>query len=439
LVLSLLSLSMCIVTRPLPAESALDLLSGFDQSRIEAAYPPSDAEKTGELAKLLYRLRKADVVTLNERAASTAAESAVIGDAVAISGRVQSLRTIAVPAKLVEFLEFESFQEVTIESTDERAGRLRVVTSTLSAEVQPDDRVSGIGVVIAVSEEPDVSVVATGRLQWFPQTTKSTGWRLLSAAGVDVSALADVSTRNREPLMTEDADAFYPMLAAAKSIGQSEVERPRSAKPLDLLREPEKYSGDWLTMRVNTVRVTRVSVTEPLRQQQLGSDHYFQIDAMGDLGDVVVQIQRKPGEAGDPIRFENTYPVSLVVASLPEFLAQQIRQQEGGDAAVSMIAVPIRVSGFFFRLWSYESDFMDRLGGGDQFGPLLVVANIVDRQSEQAEAVGVEVIGYLAAAAVISGIVLIAIWARYTSRSDEQERKKRRDREAEELQFPSEI
>ncbi len=198
------------------------------------------------------------------------------------------------------------------------------------------------------------------------------------------SALADVSTRNREPLMPEDADAFYPMLAAARPLASRKPTNQSTPNHSICCENRTKFGGDWLTMRVNTVSVTRVSVTEPFRQQQLGSDHYFQIDAMGDLGDVVMQIERKPGEAGEPIRFENTYPVSLVSLTLPEFLTHQIRQQEGGDAAVSMIAVPIRVNGFFFRLWSYESDFMDRLGGGDQFGPLLVVAHIIDLQSEQA-------------------------------------------------------
>ncbi len=91
-------------------------------ARIAAAYPPSDAEKTGELAKLLYRLRKADVVTLSEKAAAKSAEPAVIGDAVAISGQVQAVRNIAVPAKLVDFLELKSFQEVIIQPTGEPAG-----------------------------------------------------------------------------------------------------------------------------------------------------------------------------------------------------------------------------------------------------------------------------------------------------------------------------
>ena len=317
---------------------------------------------------------------------------------------------------------------------------MRVVTTELPADVNTGDRIRGIGVAIqcTTSEPARVAVAAVGRLQWFPAAPPSVGWRLLSEQGVDVSALADVSTRNRQPLLPQDADAFYPMLAAAGKIGAIETAEPVPAKPLDLLREPEKYSGQWLSMRVNTVRVTRVSVTEPIRQEQLGSDHYFQIDSMGNLGEVVVQIERPHGETGDPIRFENDYPVSLVVAELPKFLSDRIAEQDGDDAVVSMISVPIQLHGFFFRLWSYSSDFMDRQGGGDQFGPLLVVARITELPSDQAAA-GVEMIGYIAAAAVILGIIAIAIWTRSTERSDERERKKRRDREAESLELPRDL
>ena len=91
------------------ADSALDLLSGFDTARIEACYPASDERASGELAKLLYRLRKADEGALNEKAA--ASDAAAVGDAVVVEGRVQTIRQLVVPASLVEFLELRSFRK----------------------------------------------------------------------------------------------------------------------------------------------------------------------------------------------------------------------------------------------------------------------------------------------------------------------------------------
>ncbi len=63
-----------------------------------------------------------------------------------------------------------------------------------------------------------------------------------------------------------------------------------------------------------------------------------------------------------------------MVRELPDFLKQQIRVQEGGDAVLAEIRVMVQADVFFYRLWSYSTDFMNQMGGGDQFGPLLVAA-----------------------------------------------------------------
>ena len=427
IVCALLLTALCV---PANADSAIDMLSGFDAARIDAAYPPEDEQSVSELAKLLYRLRKADKQTLTEKA--NASRPAELGDAIIVDGQVKSVRRFAVPESLVEFLEFERFQEAIIESGRQE---IIVVTTDLPKTIARGDHVKGIGVAVGFSGAT-AEAMAAGRLQWFPAAAPSPGIQLLSEHGVDVSALADVSTRNRKPLASEDADAFYPMLAAATRITPGADLKPQHVLPLDLLREPDQFAGTWLTMRVNTVRITRISVVDASRRAELGSDHYFQIDAMGNLGDTIVRIERPEGETGDPIQFENTYPVSLVAVDLPAFLSARVREQEGGDAVAAMISVPMQIEGFFFRLWSYESDFMDRLGGGEQFGPLIVISHMRELNMDQAAA-GVEMIGYIAAAAVILGIVVIAIWTRRTEQSDDAERKKRRDREAASIQLPS--
>ena len=42
-------------------------------------------------------------------------------------------------------------------------------------------------------------------------------------------------------------------------------------------------------MEVDGVQITKIAVSSAKRQAQLGSDHYYQIDAIGDLGEVVVK------------------------------------------------------------------------------------------------------------------------------------------------------
>jgi hypothetical protein len=240
------------------------------------------------------------------------------------------------------------------------------------------------------------------------------------------------------------------MLAAARRIGQQQnTPRPQTVTAIMLLggtrraaaAEPKPATvrgGDWIEMRLQTVQVTRVAVTEPMRQEQLGNDHYFQIDAVGDLGNVDVQIERPKGEEGPPARFENRYPVSLVTTELPEFLGERIRDQEGGEATVAEISVAISVDAFFFRLWSYSTDYMDQFGGGNQIGPLLIAARISQR-GEIEDPVGVGRIGWLAAIVVLTAMVAIAIWHVVLGRRDRRIKERRNQSESEQIRLPRDM
>ncbi len=133
--------------------------------------------------------------------------------------------------------------------------------------------------------------------------------------------------------------------------------------------------GQWVHMDLESVQITRITLTDSRRQEQIGSDHYFQIDAVGDLGGVVIKIENAD-KSIPPATFQGRYPVSIVTKELPDFLRSQIRNQSGGGAVVASVRQKFGMDGFFYRLWGYESDFMAQQGGGQQFGPLLIVSEI---------------------------------------------------------------
>ena len=440
----IITLCVCVATlccwpSSAKSESVLELLPGFDVQRVQEAYPPSDSKTFGELAKMVFRLQKISKKTFDSKVSPEGSGGETeIGQAAKFDGTIKSLRLLKVPEKLVEFLEFTVFQDTVVQFGEGSEARtINVISARLPKGVKVGDRVSGVGIVI---EPGDKRAVVACPLQWFPSEPASDGWRLLGEAGVDVSELAQVGSRNRELLTAKDNDSFYQILSVAQEIGQSNEAtkfEPKWVKPINLLKQPEKYTGDWIRMRLDTVRVTRVAVTEAARQKQLGSDHYFQVDAHGNLENVAVQIERPKGEEGPPVRFEGTYPVSLVMKKLPPFLTEAISAKEGGDAVAAMISQPIQIEGFFFRLWSYSSDFMQRQGGGNQFGPLLMVARMTDRSHVVQAGVGPEIFGYIAAVAVIGAILLVLIWTRYTSSSDRKVREKNQERESQRLDIPA--
>lgn len=420
------------------ADSAIPLLSGFDQQRLEASYPPADEASLGELAKLVYRLRTLDTRSLTRLAGP--ADQATVGDALAVQGNIVSIQTLPVPSDLVEFLEFSRLHLIDIENEQQV---YRMVSSSLPAKAVTGDRISAVGVVLesTPASEPGkrgTLVAACAAVNWFPQGPLHAGQQVLQESGFELSLLSDLVSRNRRPLVAEDGDAFYSMLAAASSIGQrDDVPAPLLADPVALLREPQEMVSQWIRMELESVQVTRVAVTEPMRQQQLGSDHYYQIDAVGDLGGVVIKIENlEPGVP--PATFQSRYPVSLVIRDLPDFLAQRIRQQQGGDAIVAPIRIKFSVDGFFFRLWGYESEFMKQHGGGQQFGPLVVAARLQNQEPEGTDPIGVGSIGIVAAIVVVCGIFGIWWWQRRLTASDAAARRRRQQQEASQVQFPDE-
>ncbi|MGB7343616.1 MAG: hypothetical protein WBD20_05355 [Pirellulaceae bacterium] len=419
------------------ADSAIELLSGFDHDRIEAAYPPGNAKTFGELAKMVYRMGSVSRDLVAKKANSDPAE---IGDAISIEGTIVSLRTLRVPESLVEFLEFPVFQDAVVQVGDDQTKLINVIASRLPTGAKAGDRVEAVGILIqGDSGEVATPAMVSTPMKWFPKAPKSAGWQLLSGAGVDVSELAQVATRNKLPLSTEDNEAFYQMLSVSDEIGQSPVAaqvEPTWIEPVELLQSPNDHIGDWVRMRLQTVRVTRIAIDDPKRRDQLGSDHYFQIDANGDLNGVIIRVPRADDDPGEPIQFDGTYPVSLVTTKLPDFLVDAIRRQEGGEVVTSMITTPIQIEGFFFRLWSYSTEFMERRGAGKQVGPLLMVARMTDRSRVGQGGIGAEIFGYIAAVAIIGGILGTLIWSRYVSREDRQVREKQQLRDSERIDLP---
>ena len=105
------------------------------------------------------------------------------------------------------------------------------------------------------------------------------GWRMLTEAGVDAALITDIQTRDRQPLLPADGDAFYAMLAATKDLDSSApLPQPTTVDAVSLLKNADAKVGQWIRVELETVQITRITVTDPQRQAQLGQDHYFQID-----------------------------------------------------------------------------------------------------------------------------------------------------------------
>ncbi|TWU07855.1 hypothetical protein [Stieleria varia] len=441
-------LCVLVSARSSAAESALELLSGFDVTRLDAVFPINDEETAGEMAKALYRLRRADAGKMAAKAEATvaAAGAVQIGDAVRVDGTITAMRRFKVPEKLVEFLEFESYLELQLQLSENPAvpgESILVYAPEARTVMSVGDRVAANGVVVDITLSA-ASALAAGTVQWYPSTPASPGWQLLADEGVDISAIAAVSARNRQPLTAEDKQPFYEVLSAAQAIGlRDDLIAPTAIDPVQLLRDPEKHVGDWVRIKLNTVRITRVSVSNAEQRTQLGQDHYYQVDASGSLGDVIVRMNRPDDPDGPPIELDNSYPVSLVTTQLPEFLLTAVQSSDGAggapvDALVTMINHPVSVDAFFFRLWSYDSEFMTKRGGGKQVGPLLMVARWRSTAPSARSGGGIDVIGYSLLTLLVVTVLGTFLWNRLNAKEDRLVRERQQERESSELRLPGE-
>ena len=417
------------------AESAIDLLSGFDRDRIDAAYPPESEEARGELSKLVYRLRTLDPNTLNQLAEPDLEPE--IGDVVNVEGIVEKISRLDVPTKLVEYLEFAQLfvidvsEDVSEQQRSVQQRSVRLISSSPPQGVQVGDRVATAGVVVDWSEQA-VAVVSHS-VRWFPKIYRNLGQQLLSEERFDLGLLPGVAARNRRPLLAEDGNAFYAILATAAALdGRSDLPAAEPADPVALLRTPQELVGQWVHMELESVQVTRIAVPDSDRQEQLGRDHYFQIDAVGDLGGVVIKIENSDTSI-PPATFQSRYPVSLVTAELPTFMREMIRREQGGEAIVAPLRVKFGTDGFFYRLWAYDSDFMSQHGGGPQFGPLLIAARFENLEPTSADPVGVGAIGTAAAIAILCGMAAIWWWQRRAWAADDAARRRRQASESEQV------
>lgn len=442
------------------AASLEDLLGRFSRESLEAIPLPSPdardgsvasrwpASLRGDLAKLVYRMSRLSEAILRQRH-QTASQPPVIGEAEAFAGTIQKVEAVTVPPELADVLEMSQFQRVRLrtETSSNTGGVSDLLVRQLPKAAEPGDRLSGVGLVLRPATSNETGAAGSGAfwvggaVQWTPAEPTSPSQAVLADAGVDVGGLPALARRSRQPLTAADSDLFFPMIAAADMAADASSAAAEAMRaptdpisPIELLQSPDDRVGQWVEIKLETVRWTRVAIESPARRQQAGTDAYYQIDAMGDLGDVQLRIE---GADGGPVTMENRYPVTIVSADLPDFL----RQAAGGDdptlspdganpvtdPVVGMAKVPVTVSGFFYRLWSYQSDFMESRGGDDQFAPLIIAGRVTDRRMSDSDAAGIHWIGMFAAVAVALGIAATFWFGRVTQRGDLEARRRRQE------------
>jgi hypothetical protein len=249
------------------------------------------------------------------------------------------------------------------------------------------------------------------------------GWRDL---------IHEMQTEPIKPLSQREYEPFFALLRLANeapyisdNIATETKNQPRKITDLlESLRQTKKGASnpvlERVSMNMRVVRISSIRVVDPVQVSLLGTNRYYQLDVMADVGDRSYEIKTDK----NPVIYHKEYPVTCVSISIPSWLqesdrAQGTASQAGNEAEtgtqVEQVWYPrmkASGSGWFYRFWSYKTqEITQSMGPGKrQVGPLVVLDSL-ERTAAVADD-GVSFANQMAnRASVIIGILGVAgIW-----------------------------
>ncbi len=208
-----------------------------------------------------------------------------------------------------------------------------------------------------------IPLLATRRLAWHPDSAGdgvSAGEAALGRADVDIGLLREAPERNGRNLDHDDTLAILQILL---NIDAALENQPAPLPPLDvvpLLQAPREQTGQAFQVYGALDRVTTVDLQGNRLARRFGVSRYFQLDVHVPLGERELHV--RSGRTEKTLSFDESYPVTILVPTLPEGIHPGPRQS-------MLIELPAVV----YRMWSYASVKSRRLDPAlRQVVPLLV-------------------------------------------------------------------
>ncbi len=293
-----------------------------------------------------------------------------------IRGSVLSLARISLSEKEKERYEFSNYWRMDVKP-DNAGGIIRAIVrdvprAWLDASKQLLPEVVGQSVLVdglmvydyadRDDEKTVTAVFACPRIQWFPNESfpgVSSGQFLLGQHGVDIGGFDLVRATDGRRLDYKDSEAFFQMLRACREIEKESLD-PEGYPDVDIFdffRERRAHYGNGFRIRGRLRRITPIDVDPTKYGNRFEMDRYYQLDVFVKL-DKGFDLKNSKGEK---IRYENDFPISICVASLPPELQDQKQP-----------SVDVELTAFYFKMWQHHSSKSRKAGDMQQVAPLMV-------------------------------------------------------------------
>lgn len=343
----------CAADEAPPLSSSRDMLAlrgvldRLDAVSDEAELPPRGDEL---LWRMLYVVRRLSLVDLHrwtrpELTVEGIREnpSASRGAVVAWRGTVTRTTAEELPPEVAERFDLSRYYRCELQVAEGMppiAVYSLVVPKAWHCGEPLDERAEVRGLFVRLAGSDRSPVLVAPRVAWYPAT-------VLGDIDMDVGLFDEL--KGRRELTGNDRECFYQLLAAAGRIGGRQLSRAvpregRNASVLPLFKQPDEQRGRLVELTGTARQAVLVRVDEPDIKARFGIDHYYEVEIF--TGD----------SQGNPLTF--------CVRDLPKNFPQ------GGK-----ITEPVRVAGFFFRLWGYRQSQAAQNQPGEvrrQLAPLLI-------------------------------------------------------------------
>ncbi len=230
------------------------------------------------------------------------------------------------------------------------------------------------------------------------QPELSAGWSALLRSHWDLAFCDAIELLQGQSLTSKDTRPFYTLLAASNEAQSQEtqaraysvmewIRRTESMKSTkSLVREQQRSVAERIDARVQIRRIQRVDVRNAQSQAWLGSNHYFQLDGLADIGPSRIEV--KYGKDYEPIAYEREFPITLVATKLPAWilsdpatlisssdLSQETIDLDSASSIAWTTKIRVDVSGYAYRIWRFRTPQVSAVtqDTGYQQAPMLVV------------------------------------------------------------------
>lgn len=278
-----------------------------------------------------------------------------------VRGDVVTLQKLSVIPELVQRLGFREYYAVTVRHNDTQSivytrnipNRWQSILES-NPELPIGETIRAQSLLLKRGLDGDGKkslFFAAPRLNWHPsKSSRQLGTTedqvLLGQLGLDIDRLSDLVQRSK--MTAQDRECFYQALAAVRLVEPEQLARlgRREFEIARMIQTPEQVTGELYTLHGLARRAIMIQVEDKDIRERFGIEHYFEIEVFMELDRKVRFVDPEDAKDAEAKVF-NEYPFVICVAELPPGMEQ------GDD-----IRVPLTFSGFFLKLWAYETEFM---------------------------------------------------------------------------------